>query len=63
MRGGDPLHYAQGSRCYGGSNGEPVSCWAANPGSAGDQYSEGQRFLFKVEVGNKGILKAVEAKA
>jgi len=59
---GDQLHYAQGSRLFTVEvSGEPVSLLV--PAELREiNIQKGQRFLFKVEVGNKGILKAVEAR-
>ena len=59
---GDQLHYAQGSRLFTVEvSGEPVSLLI--PAELREiNIQKGQRFLFKVEVGNKGILKAVEAR-
>src|SRR4051794_1560185 len=59
---GEQLHYTQGSRLYSVEiSGEPVSL--VIPVELRDiNIQKGQRFLFKVEVGNKGILKALEAR-
>lgn len=58
---GDQLHYTQGARLFTVEiNGEPVSLVV--PSEVGGNVQKGQRFLFKVEVGNKGVLKALEAR-
>jgi hypothetical protein len=59
---GDQLVYAQGSRLFSVEvNGEPVSLLI--PAELREMnIQKGQRFLFKVEVGNKGVLKALEAR-
>jgi hypothetical protein len=59
---GEQLNYAQGSRLFSVEiSGEPVSL--VIPVELRDiNIQKGQRFLFKVEVGNKGILKALEGR-
>lgn len=59
---GDQLHYAQGSRLFSVEvDGEPVSLLV--PQELREvNIQKGQRFLFKVEVGNKGVLKAIEGR-
>lgn len=59
---GDQLHYTQGARLFTVEiNGEPVSLVV--PVELREiNVQKGQRFLFKVEVGNKGVLKALEAR-
>ena len=59
---GDQLHYDQGSRLFAVEiNGEPVSLLI--PTALREvNIQKGQRFLFKVEVVNNGILRALEAR-
>ena len=59
---GDQLHYAQGARLFNVEvNGEPFSLLV--PVELREvNIQKGQRFLFKVEVGNKGVVKALEAR-
>lgn len=59
---GDQLHYTQGARLFNVEvNGEPFSLLV--PAELREvNIQKGQRFLFKVEVGNKGVVKALEAR-
>jgi hypothetical protein len=59
---GDQLGYVEGKRLFSVEiNGEPVSLLV--PAELREtNIQKGQHFLFKVEVGNKGILKALEAR-
>ncbi len=59
---GEQLHYAKSARLISVEvNGEPVSIIV--PAELRDvNVQKGQRLLFKVEVGEKGVLKAVGVK-
>jgi hypothetical protein len=59
---GDQLGYTNAGRLFTVEiSGEPVSLLV--PAELRDvNIQKGQRFLFKVEVGNKGVLKALEAR-
>lgn len=59
---GDQLRFVNSARLFAVEvNGEPVSLLI--PAELRDvNVQKGQRFLFKIEVGDKGILKALDAK-
>lgn len=59
---GDQLKYVASARLFKVEiNGEPVALLV--PADLRDvNIQKGQRFIFKVEVGDKGVVKAVEAK-
>jgi len=59
---GDQLHYAKNARLISAEvNGEPLSILIP-PELRDMNVQKGQRLLFKVEVGEKGVLKAIEIK-
>ena len=59
---GEQLHYSKSARLFSVEvNGEPVSI--VIPAELRDvNVQKGQRLIFKVEVGDKGVLKAVGVK-
>ena len=59
---GEQLHYSKSARLFSVEvNGEPVSIIIPAE-LRGENVQKGQRLLFKVEVGDKGVLKAVGVK-
>ena len=59
---GEQLHYSKNARLISVEvNGEPLSI-VVPPELRDMNVQKGQRLLFKVEVGDKGVLKAIEIK-